>query len=567
MLSLHHLARQCALDAERRKRSLDSQRKSIDHAAALAALIAPFETRLVDACRQNRVVTDELTFVALPDRLLARAGDLAGIGNNTAQQDFDYLSEEEFNSYRQLTGFYHTLAKDVDFVNLDDPGSTEKCSRQLLMCHGLSPIGDSILLLAELGRVYRASIAMNSSITVMLADISWMSSNRSIRQFKTLNDLDIDRGLRFCLDNRNRLYKHLDIKPNVKEVSRFDRKNTISGKKLDRIAKHYSDLVQALWGPECLAGRLQRDQIQAIAQPLEQYGGMKGVSKPQHIEALAAFRGALRGLESGIEAHLGILRTIAKQFNAFDSDIFSYFFAQYYAQDDYRGSVVKIAPASEKLFDEPFDRMDAHFRAWGDGSRLDGNPSERGDKTPLMSAIYLGQYQLGNMTVLPYTPLSLDALRQCDYDHNRVYESLIMVEAPDVVFRRALPLLKRTKLGQRNRLIADTLSFLMFAREQLGPEAIDEAKKMAGVGRDYLASRAFPKIIDNSLDQELGAQNRDSIRSLWKSWLHGCGSTNPTYIPPHIGIMLLMESDWTDHMYESAAALCAAASGIVHEVV
>jgi hypothetical protein len=48
---------------------------------------------------------------------------------------------------------------------------------------------------------------------VMLADISWMSSNRSIRQFESLTPADIDTGLRVCLDKRKRLYEALSITP------------------------------------------------------------------------------------------------------------------------------------------------------------------------------------------------------------------------------------------------------------------------------------------------------------------------------------------------------------------
>src|SRR5262249_3311111 len=145
-----------------------------------------------------------------------------------------------------------------------------------------------------------------------------------------------------------------------------------------------------------------------IDRPLHQLPNKRSPDFPEHMLAFSQFPEATSALESALEPHLGILRVIAKQFHTFDAEVFTYFFAQYYAQDDYRGSVIKVAPISEKRFDEPFDKLDAYFRAWGDGhstSDILTGALQTKRTTPLAVA-YLPQYVINGLRILPYTPLS-----------------------------------------------------------------------------------------------------------------------------------------------------------------
>src|SRR5690606_35928152 len=61
--------------------------------------------------------------------------------------------------------------------------------KAVLLAHGLSAIDDSVLLLADLGRASRAARAIQAPLRVLLADVSWISYNRSLRRFD-LSDAD-----------------------------------------------------------------------------------------------------------------------------------------------------------------------------------------------------------------------------------------------------------------------------------------------------------------------------------------------------------------------------------------
>ncbi len=547
-----------------RNRIANVKKSDADSPRMYSAINQTFHERLLDACK--RVPDDpkglpDIAFLACPERLLGKLSYLCldkqkrsweTIRSERPEEVHDemvhclieYENEEPYSAFSNLR-----TAEQFRFV------------KSILLGHGLSPIGDSILILADIGRAYRAAFAMGLDIQVMLADISWMSSNRSIRQFETLKDSDIDTGLRVCLDRRTRLYDAMEIAHDIHEILPYEKAKKISGKKLKQISSRYVELAKTIWG-ESTTSRLEREQIKRIAEPIYRTASTPSEDFPSYLITLGQFAGVLSSIEEALKPHLEILRVIAKQFSSFDEEVFTYFFAQYYAQDAYRGSVLKIAPVSERNFDEPFDKLDKYFRAWGEGHSV-GELAASGytpPTTPPLSAVYLPQYMLGNMSVLPYAPLSLDALKQEAKDHELVRKKLMMLDSDVNLYGQHvlnIALLKQTPLAKRNRLIADLASFLLLCtRRGYEKELADGCEKM-GVGtfEDLLA--AFSKNLVNIFVREKQASSAGEIEELWMTWFKNTDrEADPDYIPLHLYFLFMDASDWTEDTYSAAASIC-----------
>ena len=282
------------------------------------------------------------------------------------------------------------------------------------------------------------------------------------------------------------LYESLGIDWRRHEIVPFDKAKKISGKKLELISNRYRDLAYSLWGEDA-SGRLETDCVKRISTPLEQLVLREDDQLPPYMAVLGQFPGVMAAIEDQLKPHLAILRVIAKQFTSFDEEIFSYFFAQYYAQDSYRGSVLKVAPGSERVFDESFDKLDRYFRAWGEGHSttdvLSGSfPTDHG--VHKMSAIYAPQYRIGAFEVLPYTPLSLDVLTKSkNRDHNVVRDNLIMLSdtatRSESIDENVASLLE-TPVIARGRLLGDVCSFLALCEAQGHRAPLDSACKALG---------------------------------------------------------------------------------------
>jgi hypothetical protein len=560
MLNLYKLSEWARLRAKQRINTTAGQAQN--NARAFTATNQPFHKRLLDACQRvtddPKSVPDAL-FIALPERLLGKIaylclGEKRGKSSQISGEKPDEITEETISCLNA----YDSEGHEALFINLDTEEKLQHI-KHILLCHGLSPIEDSILLLADLGRAFRASWILNYDIRVMLADITWMSSNRSIRQFSSLSEKDIDTGLRVCLDKRERLYKALSIASDTHQIVSYDRKGTISGRKLKQISSVYLELAKALWGTES-AGRLDHELVKRITKPLYiQTHFLESV--PQHIRTLSQFPGVLNSLEDTLKSHLEILRVIAKQFNSFDEDVLTYFFAQYYAQDSYRSNVIKIAPVSERAFDEPFDKLDTYFRAWGEGhSTNEILTTQTTYKTHHLSALYFPQYSIGKMSVLPYTPLSLDALKQEKKDHNLVKERFIMLtdlkdDALNAQFEKNLQLLRETPLIKRNRLVSDISSFIMMCLLRYKVEVNVFCEKLGYENIENLLTSISPDLPIYLL-RELEAQESEAINGIWMSWFENIqADPHPEHIPFHFYFLLLEESDWNEQVYKAASAM------------
>jgi hypothetical protein len=550
MLHLDSLARWARLRASTRV-SPDSKGRG-DTARMYAAIHQLFHERVLDACRR---VSDapygvpDSVFVALPERLMSKIAYLC-IGNTRSAKEYPEVPDDVSQESLNILNGYNKLSDDTHFVNFQSPPDWDRVKR-VLLCHGLSPISDSILLLAEIGRAARLSSVTGLPFHVMLADISWMSSNRSIRQFSTLNDRDIDTGLRVCLDKRRRLYDALGATCDVKEIAPYSRQGSINREKLIHISQRYQELASTLWG---LSGHLENEQVKLACTPLDQAAFVRASALPQHMKVFTQFVRALTALEHELKPHLEILRIIAKQFNTFDDDVFTYFFAQYYAQYSYRGSSLKIAVESEKKFDEPFDSLDQYFQTWGEGHSTTDMLSSSHQQNPSMNAIYHPQYQIGSLKLLPYTPLSLDALHVPGKDHNAVMSSMISLDDPVNDRDKILSLLSTTPTVNRNRLLSDLISFIMHSSRQLGEVVISEGIRDVNYNSVYDMLRSKSSLLAESWRQEHGLEDSAALQAMWDTWLKTCEvESSPSYIPAHIYFMLMDESDWDENHFNLAS--------------
>ncbi len=561
MINLHQVAELSRIRAQGSINSKAEQQARRNGAGSrvFAAANKLFHERIIEAC--TRVsdaptgIPDEM-FIALPERLFGKIGYLSCGKGRAKDSDLEQRSDLVDSPSISLLSEYDRHASSFRVNHLEAP-ATFKQMKQLLLCHGLSPIGDSLLLLADLGRFFRTSNLVGINVHAMLADVSWMSSNRSIRQMESLDEKSIDTGLRVCLDKRRRLYESLAITVDIKEITSFDRASGISGRKLQAIGDHYTGLVESIWG-KCNLGRMDPGQIKTICSSLEQLPFRNKNDLPAHIRSLGQFPKALVALENELKPHLEILRMIARQFNTFDNEVFSYFFAQYYAQDKYRGTSIKIAPISERKFDEPYDELDQYFRAWGDGhstTELVSGAIEEPVMKP-MSAIYVPQYMLGRFSLLPYSPLSLDSVKSAKRDHAEFSRDVCLLDIESFDLDALKKLIRHTPIVERNRLFADLLSFVIECTRRWGGQIVDDIGESSGVGRFSNILECIAPLLRESVERELELTRGEQFKEMWSVWLKALQTRPvPDYVPPHVIFYLFTEPDWTDERLSATARL------------
>jgi len=567
MLALRQLAEWARLRAKSR---LKKPPKEMTRTSRMFADINQlFHERLLDACRRvadSPSGAPDVLFLALPERLLGKVAYMC-LGDTRRPTDDSLMPDVITKDMIECLRAYDRLGLETAFANLATPSVLDYL-KYILVCHGLSPIGDSILLPAELGRSFRVSRALGLPILVMLADISWMSSDRSFRRFKSLSSRDIDTGLRVCLDKRRRLYEALGLTPDLKEISPYDRAGAISGRKLEMISQRYTALATGLWGitPE---QPLAREQVSLISSSLERgmTAALDGI--PEHMKALAQFPRALVELENQLKPHLEILRAIARQFNTFSADVFRYFFAQYYAQDHYRGLGLKVAPVSEEKFDGPFDELDGYFRAWGEGHSTSQALIEAPAKpTRPLSAAYLPHYRIGDLQLLPYAPISIDALRLPTEDHNALVEAMLPLDTPELTSEQITARLAATPVPDRNRILSDLVGFLQLCLNQWSADGLNAPCRVLGF-RDFDGFlESLPESLGSGIRAELDLDDPQSVEEMWVTWLKTLETDKyPTYTPPHMFFLMLDTSDWTEEFTQRCAQIVSLARLCYRSVV
>jgi len=548
MISIHKLA---YIANKRQKQSVGKQEDAPEWSKIYSSNYTTFANRLVHSCKVQsddpKGIDDEI-FISHPERLFSKFSYLSvgDLRKSKTLKRFKDNGNELTDAQIELIKMYLKLNDDCEFSNLSTRSEIESISN-VLIAHGLSPVSDSIALLADIGRATRTALCFNLKVEVLLADISWMSSNRSIRRFESLSQEDIDNGLRICLDKRRRLYDSLEFKPKIKEITPYARKNKIYLNKLVTISNYYKKLASELWGEETI-GSLDIEVIKRISKPLFKLSS-NDEALPEHMKVFAQFPGVLKKIEEGLEDHLEILRSIAKHFNSFDEEIFTYFFAQYFAQDEFRGKSLKISPISETKFDKPFDELDKYFQTWGEGHTLDellasGIKNIASEKK--LSAVYLPQYKIGSFEVLPYASLSKDISRHPSKDHNLIKKELFCLdyEQDDEIL---LEIISKTPIIDKNRMFADLSSFIFYCQTVFGEGFVNEITqtlfKLNVTGIYNKISSKCAKVYEH----DSNSYKSKNLKEVWSTWISNIESETEEdyiYIPLHIYLLLLDQSDW-----------------------
>jgi hypothetical protein len=286
---------------------------------------------------------------------------------------------------------------------------------------------------------------------------------------------------------------------------------------------------------------------------------------------LADFPGAILSLEKALLPHLSVIRTLAQKFRILSPDTFSYYFAQYYAQDEYRGTHLKVAPVSESDFDEPYDSLDASFRLWGEGHNpsieTDGTGTPRKKK---MTAVYLPQYRIGDWSLLPYSPLSLDSLVKSDGKIQKVRENVILTsdcrpEHSSKIKALLWKMVQRGGVEQLNRLVADLISFLQLCVIEIGlPEST--ALSRSSVDLPFVD---FLKKINLDLGKMFEAETDEAgaLGDLWLAWLDSIDRNGDfQYVPCHLQVARMTKEDWNEDSIAAAAQLVLCTNKIATEL-
>ena len=224
----------CRID-ERLAAASKNDKVPMPRSAAVAQKGASFRAHLLDALRRGGderstpSPAPEALFLAFPEKFLGKWYHLA------------------YGPQRQSKGPASSPSKDMDaWRGWDTLGSKTKNTnfvttqpRAVLLAHGLAAIDDSVLLLADIGRASRASRSMDVPLRVLLADVSWISYNRSLKRFD-LTDREIEDGLVRCQAARLRLYDGIGADPKVHAIVPYDKKGAISSLKIQMIAGHYT---------------------------------------------------------------------------------------------------------------------------------------------------------------------------------------------------------------------------------------------------------------------------------------------------------------------------------------
>ncbi len=522
MLSLYRLSQWASHNSDAALKKASDACK--DKAGMLRALTAPPATRLMQACRKNgpSCLTGkwESLLQALPERMLASFAYFIGNIKDGSGRPCELPADIAVTLQQWRTG-----GLDPRFESLD----AEALARieSILVCHGLSPVGDSLLLLADLGRAHRISSALGLPITILLASADWQKDNRSLKQLRTLPEAEAQRALEVCQERRLKLYERLGIKSRSFATDRA---------KLKVISDYYRTLAKQLWQFDT-TGELSIEQQKAIGRSLAEE------------------------LEQKHEQDLRVLRFFAKHFNGFDPEYFWYFLNQYFAQLQFQGNSLKVAVESEEKFDRNFKELNDCFARW---SEINSSKDSGG-----LPVVYLPQYKLGQLQLLPYTPLSLDLMRQetaVKQDHHQIRDCIVTLDQDQGVDTIAR-LLLQTPLRERNRLVADLLSFLCLSARKLGSEALHEVASTSGISLEAVLS-AVGADAAATFEHELTLTDPEALRAFWAAGITSALSlAQPSLVPLQLTCQLFETEDWTKERTDAFAQLCRLCRAVYTAVV
>ena len=478
--------------------------------------------------------------VACPEPLLAECLDQAWSGDRRDPPHplvAAYLRDQEPDEFRfdQSSAIEHSVAP-------------YGLIQEVLLCHGLSPTPDSILLLADIGRAARISYALGlSEVHVMLADVTWMKHNRSIRDRFAEEDEYRD-SLVVCQDKRERLYKALKLKVDIFEISDNEGPTAISLSRLREAARMHREIAVALWGEEVLEPH--DPGIKAlVGQSFESL-------MPHRLEALpAAIRPLLRtprfgaAIEDSLRPYLIILRAVSELFSSFDEDVFIYYLAQFYAQDAYK-QFLKVAVYSELKFDRYYDEHHDIFAGFASGDMQSQTTVRRrrvGRTVPVRRYAYFPQYRLSDLKVLPYTSLSLD-VKKSDEPLETLLDKMILLrdcgeKTAGENLAKIERVLRSTSLLARNRLISDLLSFTHLLVSRVRSEA------QRGTPLEQSIQRLGKRIAEELYSPATSMNHYMKNFQEWLTAIDDPHSVHPFHLKPYNWD----EARWSDEMFRNAA--------------
>src|SRR5689334_15284223 len=299
MLNLNQAAKLARDRINARLQSAAGQKQGLPASVAIVQKGSSFRVHLFEALRRGEERKGPSTapsrlFLAFPEKLLAKWYYLAFGEQRSKTAEHENVIPNEWRSWDSLG----ESAKLLNFPKFDP--------KAVFIAHGLSAVDDSILLLADLGRTFRAARSLRVPLRILLAGIEWISFNRSLKRFG-LPDETIESGLRLCQDRRQRLYEALGAEVAIHEIVGYSRKGAINREKIQLIANRYLELAEILWGKDKIntAIPLTKDDMAVIGKQLPQ-----SIGDDSPLKILGRFPGALQKLEDSLTLHLGILRTI-----------------------------------------------------------------------------------------------------------------------------------------------------------------------------------------------------------------------------------------------------------------
>jgi hypothetical protein len=526
--------------------------KGIDRARLHRRINETYFTRLTRAClliAPNKELSD-LCYsmcVACPELLFSKMYYL-GWGQGRKQKSPDQEAPNLLKSYNNL------FSEDTDVASFHDLLSFLKAQPSVssLICHGLSPISDTLLLLADIGRNIRISHALGvMRFNVMLADVSWIKHNRSINQ--RMSKKEFLNGLRICLDKRKRLYRALEFEYKVFGINNFGREElNINRTALEKLTKEFRQLARVLWGEKSLSSH--DPQMKKLIG--KRFTGMTNQEKTQlspDIATLISYENLAVSLEKELESQLTILRTISDLFSTFDAEIFFYYFAQFFAQQKYSW-YIKIAPMSEIKFDEPFETQTKHFLSvmsggGGQGAAGSNRKDKRAGKTNKKDSkswfeIYLPQYKLGNYELLPYTSISGDVLKN-DIAIDKFQSSTVLLEdSYEDKIDKVIGVITETPTPYLNRIVSDLLSFIHYL---INRSAITDRVRSL---EEYLF-KLEPHIAEQIFSRDDTPVNYPSIFADWLKAIDDEAAIPPFHVIPY----LWEERDWDKERIKTLSAL------------
>ena len=441
------------------------------------------------------------------------------------------------------------LKEPVKLIESIKNGTIDKA----LLCHGLSACNDTILLLADIGRSVRISYALGlQDFEIMLADVSWIKHNRSLNRLYNSPKEFVDE-LRVCLDKRKRLYEVLSLQYKAFGISeKINNGCYISRKNLASKMSKWRDLANVIWGKDVLDAHSVEIK-RAIGTTFDKIK-LKNENKylTDSFKMLLSVNNEVpKKLEEMLKSELSALRTISDLFSTFDEDIFMYYFAQYFAQSQYK-NYLKIANISERKFDEPFSQKSSDFSALV-GSSDDSTISVETNRD---YQLYLPWYQLGKLKLLSYTSTSGDVLKNYNekeiVDINKFSNSTILLDDyGNEKLEKIKEIIMETPIEHRNRLVSDILSFIRLLVK------IDIPAQL----KKYIS-----ELSEDIGNQMVSTENDiEASKTIYSNWLQSIGK-NDAVMPFHLIPYFWEEEDWTENKITAFSNVISQTLELVYEI-